>query len=338
MAVGFDINLGLSPAGIPGSYENEKGAFRFICGGQSKLAYDDPVVYPGQPGRAHLHQTWGNSDFSAFTTPDSLRMNAATDCNPTPYSLNRSLYWMPALVNDQGEAVQPDYVIIYYKQFTKGTAPCTPGSPRFVGNCVNIPNKIRFIFGWDSNNPTAKVKGAAWTCNGASSNNLEDLFATGKCVAGEELVAQTAAPECWDGKYLDTPDHRSHMSWGGYDNQGRYSCPSTHPYVIPQQENKATFKVTADMYRADANGVLRPRIKLSSDHMLPGGKPGETLHADYMEGWVGEAKKIWYENCIDKHLSCSGGALGNGKRLIGADKPTYGWTNPSPRVKISTIS
>lgn len=322
---------------IPGGYEAERGAFRFICGGQGKLAYDDPVVFPNQPGRAHLHQSWGNADFSATTTADSLRQNAATDCNSTPYSLNRSLYWMPALINDQNEAIQPDWVAVYYKQYSADSAPCTPGNPRFVGQCVNIPNKIRFIFGWDSNNPTAKVEGIQWVCGGRSAKNLEDLFATGACVAGQQLVADTMAPECWDGKYLDTPDHRSHMSFGRFDDRGRYSCPATHPYAVPQEENKASWVVTADMYEVTSSGVLRPRIKLSSDAMLPGAKAGETLHADYMEGWVGDAKKIWYEHCINRRLSCSGGTLGNGQRLAGADRPTYGWNNPSPRVSMGSI-
>lgn len=338
LQAGFSIDLGLVAEAIPGIYEAERGAFRFVCGSRAKPMYDDPVVFPKQSGRAHLHQSWGNGDFNAFTTPDSLRLNAATDCNNSPYSLNRSLYWMPAMINDQNETIQPDHVTVYYKQYSAGSEPCTPGSPRFVGICVNIPNKIRFVFGWDSNNPTAKVKGIAWACNGATGKNLEDVFATGKCVAGEQLVAQTQAPECWDGKYLDTPDHRSHMSFGVFDQQGRYSCPATHPYAIPQEENKASWIVTEDMYRADAQGVLRPRIKLSSDAMLPGAKAGETLHADYMEGWVGEAKKMWYDNCINKRLSCSGGDLGNGKRLAGADKPSYGWRNPAPRINLSSLN
>lgn len=338
MQAGFSIDLGLVNETIPGDYDPERGAFRFICGGQGTLRYDDPVIFPKQSGRAHLHQPWGNSDFTAFTTPDSLRMNAATDCNKTPYSLNRSLYWMPALINDKDEAIQPDWVAVYYKQYTAASQFCTPGSKRFVGKCIGLPNKIRFIFGWNSNAPTAKVKGAAWVCGGASAYNLEDLFATGKCVAGEQLIAQTQAPECWDGKYLDTPDHRSHMSFGVQDGYGVYSCPATHPYAIPQEENKASWVVTADMYTTSANGVIRPRIFLSSDAMLPGGKAGETLHADYMEGWVGEAKKIWYDNCIEKHLNCSGGTMGNGKRLVGADKPAYGWTNPTPRVRLSSVT
>ena len=71
--------------------------------------------------------------------------------------------------------------------------------------------------------------------------------------------------------------------------------------------------------------------------MLPGAKPGQTLHADYMEGWVAEAKAMWLANCIEKGLSCSGGDLGNGQQLIGAAKPAYGWVNPHPREAIPPV-
>lgn len=332
----FDISKGLRSGGIPGIYGPSKGAFRFICAGNGKLASVDPIVFPGETGKSHLHQSWGSADFSKDTTIDSIRQNAVTDCNDTPYSLNRSLYWMPALINDQGEAIQPDLIAIYYKQWSSDSGPCTPGASDFVGKCINLPNKIRFVFGWDMMNPTAKVVGARWICGGHSASNLDDLFAKG-CKVGDTLEANTMGPNCWDGKYLDTPDHRRHTTHATYDNKGRYHCPSSHPYTIPQEENKALWKVTADMIGTRPDGSVYSRILLSSDEMLPGGKPGETLHADYMEGWVWEAKQLWYDNCIEKRLNCSAGIMGNGTKLVGAEQPRYGWLNPTPRVKLSTL-
>ena len=129
------------------------------------------------------------------------------------------------------------------------------------------------------------------------------------------LVANTVAPDCWDGKRLDSPDHRSHTAYSDYSRgDGRAHCPEGYPAYIPQEENKAMWTVTAAMIAADGTS----RVMLSSDHMLPGAKPGATLHADYIEAWNPAAKAIWEANCIDKALSCSGGDLGNGKQLIGA--------------------
>lgn len=323
----FDITKGMTRSSIPKL--DTKGSFRFICAGNAPLRSDDPVLYPGQPGLSHLHQPWGNADFSAFTTPDSLLKSAQTDCNDTKLSVNRSLYWMPALIHDSGVAIQPDLVAVYYKRWAKASPQCTPGDPKFVGTCVGLPNQIRFIFGWDMFRPGDAVKGTAWTCSGNNAKNLADLFAKG-CKVGDTLEANTKAPQCWDGKHLDTPDHRSHTAYASYDRKGRLVCPASHPFTFPQEENKALFTVTADMIAADGT----PRIRLSSDAMRPGAKPGETLHADYMEAWVWEAKRMWEEHCIDKGLNCSAGVLGNGFKLIGADKPRYGWKNPKARVPV----
>ena len=333
---GFDEKLGLKVAWgngrVPGTYSENEGAFRFTCGGNLPVGFDDYVVYPGQPGASHLHQPWGSHEFDAFTTAKTLAAEPQTNCNDTPYSLNRSGYWQPALIHDSGEAVQPDLISVYYKRVRSVSPQCKPGSDRYMGECVGLPNDIRFIFGWDMNNPTAPVQGASWYCTGGSGkhfDNLDDVFASG-CGAGDTLVANTIAPQCWDGEHIDSPDHRSHMAWTSYGDWGYSKCPSTHPYVIPQQENKAMWTVTADMI--DAAG--RSRIRLSSDDMVAGFKPGQTLHADYAEKWDARAKAMWTEHCIEKGLSCSGGDLGNGLQLIGAAEPTYGWKNPKPRVPV----
>ncbi|WP_161808771.1 DUF1996 domain-containing protein [Tsuneonella troitsensis] len=338
--VSFDVSNGLQLAwgtgAIPDLYtpDRSEGAFRFTCGGAGKLRFDDPVLYPGQPGKSHLHQPWGNAAFDAYTTPARLAASAETDCNSTPFSLNRSLYWMPALVYlDNSMAIQPDLVSVYYKRSSKGSPECDPANSRFVGKCVGLPNQIRFIFGWDPARPTAKIRGASWYCTGGTGqhfSNIQDVFASG-CKVGDTLIANTMAPDCWDGKHLDTPDHRSHLAYSGwYTQDGLRHCPAGFPFLIPQEENKAMWTVTADMIGADG----KSRIGLSSDHMLPGARPGETLHADYIETWDARAKAIWIDNCIDKGLSCSGGDLGNGRQLIGAAQPSYGWINPSARVPI----
>lgn len=317
----------------PGPYDKHEGAFRFVCGGDGKLTYDDPVVYPGEPGRSHLHLAWGNEDFSAATTPESLAASPETNCNATPYSLNRSLYWMPALIHDSGEVIRPDLVGVYYKRKTASSPFCTPGAREFIGRCVGLPNQIRFIFGWDMSRPFSKVEGASWYCTGGDQrhhDNLDAVFASG-CKPGDRLVANTVGQNCWDGKNLDSRDHRSHMAYADYRRgDGLAHCPASHPFYIPQQENKAEFTVTADMIGPDG----RSRIRLASDAMLRGAKPGQTLHADYMEAWVAQAKALWLTHCIDKGLSCSGGEMGNGTQLVGADKPSYGMKIPEAREAI----
>ncbi len=319
---------------IPREYDPNEGAFRFICGGDGPLAYDDPIVYPGRPGAAHLHQVWGNKLFDADLTTDRLLASAPSNCNETPHSLNRSSYWQPALIHDSGEVVRPDLVSVYYKRKRAGSPYCAPGGAQPLGICVELPARLRFVMGWDQTRPTAPFEGASWYCTGAEGHHrdLDAIFAAG-CKAGDDLIADTVGPNCWDGKNLDSPDHRSHMSHMVQSaNGGRGGCPATHPYLIAQQQNKAQFKVTADMIGTRPDGTRFSRVSLSSDHMLPGAKPGATLHADYMEGWLAEGRKVWHDHCIDKGLDCSGGDLGNGRMLHGAREPVYGWVHPRPRA------
>jgi hypothetical protein len=42
-------------------------------------------------------------------------------------------------------------------------------------------------------------------------------------------------PSCWDGKNVDSPDHRSHVAYApGNSNLASDKCPATHPVRIPQ--------------------------------------------------------------------------------------------------------
>lgn len=334
----FPVMQGLRPSwgtgAIPGRYSTEMGAFRLTCGAEGPLRYDDPLVKFGQAGKSHLHLFWGPTDINANTTMESLAQSIGnSNCNYGTKTLNRSAYWAPALMDSDGFVRNADWIAVYYKRAMKSSPPCTQGSSTFMGDCVGLPNQIRFVFGWDQSRPDAPVKGASWYCTGGTGrhySNLDDVFNSG-CKAGDTLVADLLAPDCWDGKYLDTPDHRSHLAYPSYGSWGYLRCPTTHPYVIPQNESKIAWSVTVDMYETLSDGTIRSRLRLSSDHMKPGAKPGETLHSDYMEQWVQEAKRMWEENCIDKGLDCSGGDLGNGLQLIGASQPAYGWVNPNPR-------
>src|SRR5262249_39943002 len=47
------------------------GNFRISCD-YSHMKFDDPIVYPGEPGRSHLHAFFGNTEADAFSTADSL--------------------------------------------------------------------------------------------------------------------------------------------------------------------------------------------------------------------------------------------------------------------------
>lgn len=49
---------------------------------------------------------------------------------------------------------------------------------------------------------------------------------------------------CWDGKNLDSPDHKSHVTYSGTGASGGGSCPSSHPVKLPQVMYELMWNVT----------------------------------------------------------------------------------------------
>ena len=78
----------------------------------SHQAQDDAIVFPGQPGRSHLHDFFGNRTTDAYSTPEKLRGSTKTTCHrPT----DRSAYWVPTLYSSPGgPPIRPVMGSAYY--------------------------------------------------------------------------------------------------------------------------------------------------------------------------------------------------------------------------------
>lgn len=333
----FDLKLAVKEGGgIPVLQPagEEVGAFRFICSA-GQLLFDDPLVYPGQPGASHLHQFYGNTSANANSNFASLRQNGDSTCNQTGLGVaaNRSAYWMPAMLDGKGNAIQPDYVQTYYKRVPDGSPGClqATGDP---AKCITIPNGLRFIFGYDMVNNRSTTYPGHFICDGPGA--LPGNFATipeakASCPVGSYLVALIDTPKCWNGKDLDSADHRSHLSDMVRNDSTNWlaKCPTTHPFLIPQ--------FTLGVYYAVVQGDDLNQWRLSSDEMHPELPHGATFHADYWEAWDVAVKLRWEVGCINKRLNCSAGELGDGGALLGAAAGTNHRVIPARVVAISSI-
>lgn len=307
----------------PSAAPDVVGAFRLICHA-SHISYDDPIVFPGQPGKSHLHQWFGNDLADANSTYDSLRKTGNSTCGN---ALNRSAYWMPALLNGKGGVVRPDYVTIYYKRRPKTDPICAK-----IGKaCVDLPRGLRFIFGRNMLDMSALPTGGGYlNCEGpgAIPGHYPDIPTAAKnCPIGARLGAVISAPECWDGKNLDSADHRSHVAYSKYIGQAYAQCDAAHPYVIPTFTLGAWWSVDADLDRSGTWGGTFNSWHFSSDNM-PGMpmKPGTSFHTDWFGAWSDTVLQMWHDNCINKLLNCSGADLGNGFQL---KQPPDSWVaNP----------
>ncbi len=308
------------------------GAFRFICN-PGQVLYDDPVVFPGEPGRSHLHQFFGNTEANGASTYATLRTTGASTCNN---ALNRSAYWIPAMFDGQGNVVRPDYVSVYYKRRPAGDPICTPGSgsDRYMGECVDLPRGLRFIFGYNMSNPGGGSGGGYFNCDGpgAVSGHFPDMVqAAVNCPNGARLGALLSAPDCWDGKRLDSPNHRDHMAYPSYGGWGYLKCPATHPKVVPSFSMGVWYSVDDNLNRTGVQDNTGRTWHLASD-IMPGMAPmraGTSLHGDWFGAWDDSVMQMWTDNCVNKLLTCSGGDLGNGLQLRMFDG--FSW-NANPRL------
>ena len=291
------------------------GAFRLICA-PSHLSYDDPVVYPGEAGKSHLHLFFGNRRADSNSTYQSLRSAGKSTCG----ALNRSAYWMPALMNAR-KVILPDYATVYYKRRPTADPEChTP-----TVECTGLPRGLRYVFGRSMNGglPAGdKQDPVNFTCSKPtiSSHDMQKVLQT--CRDGAQFVAQIAANNCWDGTRLDSADHREHMTQAYFGRDGRQDCPAGHRFATPDFHFNVSWTMRPEMREA----------RFSSDVMM-NKRAGETLHADWFGAWDDVTLTAWLKNCIDGFRNASGGDLCQGQQMVGAAQPEYGWKNPRPVVE-----
>ncbi len=278
---------------------SNSGYFRVKCE-PSHFAYDDPIVFPNQPGRAHLHMFFGNTNANAYSTYDSLLNTGTGTCNGE--DLNRTSYWVPAMLDNQGNALIPDQIMVYYK------------NDNFRLNGANelvspFPDNLRMLSGKaSSTDPQTDFSGdwnvqpiISFSCGPAYRSNDRRQALIPDCYGNDQLEMQIAFPQCVNEAAGYQPD-QSHIS---YSENGYYgvACPSSHPTDISSIMYRIFFKPS------DYGGALTD-LHLSSDikmdKILPG---GTTAHADWFGAWHPEAMDMWVENCNNTQADCETGLL-----------------------------
>ena len=260
------------------------GAFRLLCN-WSKMAFDDPIVYPGQPGVSHHHTFFGNTGIDATTTSDNIRSKGMASCRGG--TINLSGYWMPSMIDTAtNKPVAPNSLLVYYKTglwtyMNDGSViqplPEGPEDDRrhfFERNCRRRGRQLRSA-----------------SCRRPERRGLAPSDLPFPQLASQETVCACTStfPQCWDGINLDSPDHKSHMSvpelfWSG-DPERQYRCPRSHPVVLPL----ITFNFDFDVVDTAATANWR----LASDTYDRSAPGGYSMHADWMNGWDPAVSDLW---------------------------------------------
>jgi len=284
----------------------EEGAFRLLCN-WTKMSYDDPIVYPGQPGLAHHHTFFGNTAIDAYTTPDNIRAKGNASCRGG--AINLSGYWVPSVIDTAtNKPLVPKYLIVYYKT----------GYWPFMGDGSQMqpmPHGLRMITG-DS---TAEGQGEGWF---ACMLTMPDGGLTNRSGSGGSEIPTNCAPtdivrarisfqQCWDGVNLDSPDHKSHMAtpvaYNSPDSSRPFRCPVTHPVVLPL----VTFTVDYDIPAGSSSANFR--LSSDTDRSKPAGR---SMHGDWMNGWDTAISNLWGIKCMRERRDCGSANLGDGRVTV----------------------
>ncbi len=256
-----------SRAGAPATSMRDLSGVNFVSGcGFSHRGPDDPIVYPGQPGRSHDHSFVGNVSTNAFSTLGSLRGVAST-CRRLGDTAG---YWMPTLLVDS-QPVAPTAATIYYRRSTLAAPQAFPAGLKIVaGSALAIGTQnLRVVF---------------WNCGVGGGVRPSSLPPTCANTTNDSLRLHVTFPSCWDGRTLDSLDHKSHMA---YPTRGL--CPASHPVPVPA--------ITL-IYRYPTTGG--PLTALASGSALTG-------HADFFNAWnQGELSRL-VTTCLDALRHCGRG-------------------------------
>jgi hypothetical protein len=234
---------------------------------------DDPIVFPGMAGASHLHTFWGNKSTSAATTTESLFAGTATTCDPTGDDL--SAYWIPTLL-ENGRPVDPHGVTVYYgSRLTDPT------------RTVPFPEGFRMIVG-DAKRQVDTPKGAPaqfWCAGAGGEIGRSDDGNWPRCAPTAELTYQLTFPDCWDGRHLDSPDHKSHVGGTGPDG----TCASgKFPVAIPSVSFVIGYPTSGG----------------AAGFQLASGK-ASSMHGDFMFAWKTKPFAERVRDCITQKAKCN---------------------------------
>ncbi|KAF1970841.1 WSC-domain-containing protein [Bimuria novae-zelandiae CBS 107.79] len=268
------------------------------CPGRLVRERLDPVVNPGGIS-SHVHTIFGGSAFGLLMDYDQTQQSKCSSCTikedlsnqytPQLYyrAENGSFITVPVVGNgDDSDAG----MAVYYLQ--------RPGPGEKVENLLAFPSGFRMLTGnmWKRNfTGGLDAKAVSFNCVGV---NQPETNAMPNYSCPHGLRAQIFFPICWNGQDLDSPDHRSHMSYFNGTEYNTGVCPSTHPkhmislfYEVLYDTNRFKY-MWYDVPGRPAGS--HPFVFSTGDATRYG------FHADFVNGWDIDVLQRATTNCTSE--------------------------------------
>ncbi|MDI1465192.1 DUF1996 domain-containing protein [Catellatospora sp. KI3] len=232
---------------------------------------DDPIVAPGLPGASHMHSFFGNRSTNASSTTASLRANTASSCGPVG---DPSSYWIPTLY-ERGVPIEPRGMTVYYSSRLPDPTKTVP-----------FPQGFRMIAG-DAKKQAPTPAGAPNQFWCAGPGGEIGRSADGNwpiCAPTANLTYQLVFQDCWDGIHLDSPDHKSHVSYNTVGGK----CVAPFPIAIP-----------------NVSFVIDYPTHGSADGYTLSSGMGSSIHGDSFLVWDNAAMGHRVKDCIVQKAKCN---------------------------------
>ncbi len=304
---------------------HEDGKFRFLCN-FSHLNYDDPILFPGVPGATHLHLFFGNRSANYASTYASLRASGDGTCDGGP--LNRSAYWMPAMIDTNLNQVRiPQdfqwYYVVYRSWLIEQVSPVcvSQGGSGLLSDgraaaCPQMPVKklergIRAVYGFKTSAGSlpygtagAAMLDGAWSCHTTGGGQQGGLYrylhhrttsALGlssnvSCPTNGQVQLRIVSPSCWNGSHGD-------VNVSGNDGFNHFAFPSSDGWgnVCPATHPNKFIEFTVIATWNYTGGISQlSDWQLSSDRFNGANfEAGETVHWDHLWAWNDSVQDHW---------------------------------------------
>ncbi|KAH6663519.1 hypothetical protein B0J14DRAFT_662033 [Halenospora varia] len=222
----------------------------------------DPIVFPGQYSKSHLHSFFG-SDAVTINTNTSAELQKGCTNAENPNDL--SIYWVPTLLytTDSGSTYEPVPVSRFSAYYNLGETQAE----------VAIPQNLKLVAG-DSSATTANASPSdakvSWFCEGDSGITVDSNgFPSSTC--STHLQTLLYFPQCVNNGTLETAYKSKSYGTTNY-------CPNGYSSMA-----QLRFSIRYDLRKALPNGWSGTApLKLACGNSY-------CSHGDFINGWTEEA-------------------------------------------------